>query len=473
MQLALFPSTLQDAVTVTRNLGLRYLWIDALCIQQDDKKDWDKEALKMRDVYKGARVTIAAAWAKSRDEGLFSTRKEPGNFCSVTWYASGMQSLTEHSISQQVFLRLYDDQISEDDPQHWPLSDRGWTLQEDKLSWRTVTYGPHRMLWKCPSLQVDEGGHIIKPPHHQAKRFFPPHGRNRDSSNAVRWVPPSLALVSRQQGGGPGALDIKDAFFSPSDLYPQWYTLVAEFTDRLLTVKTDVLPALSGLASEFTRLTGDSYCSGLWKKDMICGLLWRREEFPRPYRYGDKLYKGFAAGAPSWSWAGVHGGRTSWFHYESIMMTKLAEDLKSAHEVAEVLDVQGEVLTIKAPFRCLSEAPFYPLYDQDGWNRGATPFTRKLRSRLTFPDDELTRYHVEHPNQHFGLLQMVVNTTLRSQVQFLLVESTGNGDTEYRRLAWLSLDGGRDGEVSIYGEGRAAVEEVVKDAWPLRIVTLV
>ena len=46
-----FPATLRDAVIITRSLGIRYIWIDALCIKQDSAEDWAREAAKMREVY--------------------------------------------------------------------------------------------------------------------------------------------------------------------------------------------------------------------------------------------------------------------------------------------------------------------------------------------------------------------------------------------------------------------------------------
>ncbi|PQE03115.1 heterokaryon incompatibility protein [Rutstroemia sp. NJR-2017a BVV2] len=53
-------STFQNAVQITRALGLRYLWIDSLCIIQDDKDDWQFESAKMANIYLGSCVTIAA-----------------------------------------------------------------------------------------------------------------------------------------------------------------------------------------------------------------------------------------------------------------------------------------------------------------------------------------------------------------------------------------------------------------------------
>ncbi|KAK0763588.1 hypothetical protein N5P37_002965 [Trichoderma harzianum] len=64
--------TLQDAVNFTRRLGMRFLWIDCICIIQEDKHDWQKEAPRMFDVYHNARLTLAAHHARTSLEGLYS-----------------------------------------------------------------------------------------------------------------------------------------------------------------------------------------------------------------------------------------------------------------------------------------------------------------------------------------------------------------------------------------------------------------
>jgi hypothetical protein len=69
-----FPATLRDAVVITRSLGIKYIWIDALCIKQDSAEDWAREAAKMRDVYSGAVLIVVAANSPSTHSGIFSQR---------------------------------------------------------------------------------------------------------------------------------------------------------------------------------------------------------------------------------------------------------------------------------------------------------------------------------------------------------------------------------------------------------------
>jgi hypothetical protein len=78
--------TFRDAVIVSRHLGFRYLWIDSLCIIQDDKQDWEREAARMALIYKGSQLTIAVTSSKDGSEGCFGKRFE-GN-CQFTWNSS-------------------------------------------------------------------------------------------------------------------------------------------------------------------------------------------------------------------------------------------------------------------------------------------------------------------------------------------------------------------------------------------------
>jgi hypothetical protein len=64
------PLNYQDAVIMTRALGLRYLWIDSLCIHQDSAEDWAKEGSQMDKIYKCAWVTLVATSASTSEDGF-------------------------------------------------------------------------------------------------------------------------------------------------------------------------------------------------------------------------------------------------------------------------------------------------------------------------------------------------------------------------------------------------------------------
>ncbi len=68
------PKTFRDAIHVTHSLGIKYLWIDSLCIVQDDSVDWEVESAKMASIYSQSFITIAATAAVNGSEGCYMER---------------------------------------------------------------------------------------------------------------------------------------------------------------------------------------------------------------------------------------------------------------------------------------------------------------------------------------------------------------------------------------------------------------
>ncbi|KAF1351493.1 HET-domain-containing protein, partial [Lizonia empirigonia] len=112
------PKTFQDAVVLCLNLGIQYLWIDALCILQDNEDDWKRAAASMADIYAGATITIAATWSDDSDGGSRYTERDKS----------------------------------------WPLLDRAWVYQERKLSARVVHLAKEQLYWECDSTFLSEDG---------------------------------------------------------------------------------------------------------------------------------------------------------------------------------------------------------------------------------------------------------------------------------------------------------------------------
>lgn len=134
----LLPKTLRDAVLLTRAVGIRYLWVDSLCIIQDSTDDWEQESAKMGVVYSHARFVIAATIGEDANTGLFPPQEHV--------YHPGPRPLC--------FSR---------EPKAWglgrgalPLFARGWTAQEWILSRRIVFWTHERMCWRCRCRSVRE-----------------------------------------------------------------------------------------------------------------------------------------------------------------------------------------------------------------------------------------------------------------------------------------------------------------------------
>ena len=130
------PQTIQDAITITRKLGLQYLWVDALCIIQDSASDKDKEIAKMDRIYQNSQLTIFAASAEKCQDGFLATRSLRGKF-SPSIKLACIPFACPNGASGTVSLRECDSYDIADEP----LSKCGWALQERVLSSRLLIYG--------------------------------------------------------------------------------------------------------------------------------------------------------------------------------------------------------------------------------------------------------------------------------------------------------------------------------------------
>ncbi|KAE9365035.1 HET-domain-containing protein [Stipitochalara longipes BDJ] len=129
LKLTDIPKTIREAIFVARELGLRYLWVDRLCIVQDNSDDFSLEINKMHDIYAGAQITISAASALASQDGFLHPRSRS----------------TSVSIPAQ------------------PINTRGWILQESVLSPRLLVYGSHQLEWSCRTASKTDGGHPSHP----------------------------------------------------------------------------------------------------------------------------------------------------------------------------------------------------------------------------------------------------------------------------------------------------------------------
>jgi len=120
----ILPKTLQDAISLTRQLGISYIWIDALCIIQDDKSDWQREAAKMGQYYSKAYLTIAASNAKDTSTGLYSPRT------SRTYFE--VNSLADNGKGSTIY--IYDQPRRSDNPTpEDPMMEPLWVRIRDRL----------------------------------------------------------------------------------------------------------------------------------------------------------------------------------------------------------------------------------------------------------------------------------------------------------------------------------------------------
>jgi len=281
------PATIRDAFVVVRQLGMRYIWIDALCILQDSVEDWERESAQMGHIYANAHCTIAASSASHSNGGILHPRTL-GRCFAVSIGASDTAKIAREvaklahfqlpsrethansrtSGSNGESLAFYAMNSDWDKPL-WrnPLSSRGWALQEQHLSTRILYYTEEEVYWQCCCFSASEqlpNGLLADPQMTKSYRIFD-----------------DLRTESR-----------------PELVSSRWFSLVNDVTGREFTESLDLLPALSGIAGEIEQLTGDTYFAGLWKGNIFMCLLWRGPfQGKRSVKYR----------APTWSWASVEG----------------------------------------------------------------------------------------------------------------------------------------------------------------------
>ncbi|OCL15185.1 HET-domain-containing protein, partial [Glonium stellatum] len=98
-----FPNTIRDAMIFTQNIGVQFIWIDALCIIQDDAEDWRVEAAKMASIYENALLTLSATASDSTNSGCFPTPRAKSHKLSKQLPAIQLWTELIQSYSRRLF----------------------------------------------------------------------------------------------------------------------------------------------------------------------------------------------------------------------------------------------------------------------------------------------------------------------------------------------------------------------------------
>ncbi len=156
------PRTFHDAVQITRKFGCKYLWIDSLCIIQDDRKDWEVEATLMQQYYKHSFVTIAAVDGNNSNAGIFRDRNGLRNRpCELQFANIDGSSQQLYAYTNNMSCELQRSSLS-DSYKPSLLYSRAWVFQEQALSPRTLTYARDHISWRCQETLFHERAPFIQ-----------------------------------------------------------------------------------------------------------------------------------------------------------------------------------------------------------------------------------------------------------------------------------------------------------------------
>lgn len=313
------PLSIQDAITVSRKLEIRYLWVDALCIIQDSQADKTIEISKMGNIYKNATLTVAAGNTKKASDGFLKPRKQ--------LISSSVPFLCPDGEMGNILISP----VPHYNPRKEPLNTRGWTLQEKLLSPRILFYGEKEVSWQCQS-QMSKSAAAFHPALTQGLKRLP-----------------SYIFNSLEAKPSPGVDDVYNRCLL-------WMEIVEDYTNRDLSYPEDKLLAILGVASELGNFWKDTYLAGMWRTALVHQLAWMRHRVPSRRYMAPKQYR-----APSWSWASIDGP------VGMMMLEDVYAELIDCHvkplveniPMGQVKDARLVLLAAIAPRNSLSKTPFW------------------------------------------------------------------------------------------------------------------
>ncbi|KAF1978831.1 HET-domain-containing protein [Bimuria novae-zelandiae CBS 107.79] len=261
------PTTFQDAVEVTRGLGLQYLWIDSLCIVQDDLEDWRHEGAKMASIYAQAYVTLAATKSSDSSGGFHPELSAAPDPLSYKFFKNLRNPFTLHVVRSGDHSKYFREDL--------PLLKRAWVFQERLLSRRTVHFADQEMYYECNTGTSCECGEY-------KSDFF--HNKGLQKHKFVKLTQQTSYYDRTEEN---------------TDLSKMWRQLVSTYSRLALTHETDIFPALQGVVKQIQKVRMCAYFAGIWEDDIIRDLCWF---YKSPSSTKRNHYR-----APSWSWASQRG----------------------------------------------------------------------------------------------------------------------------------------------------------------------
>ena len=232
------PQTFRDAVSATYHLGFHYLWIDSLCIIQDDFDDWARQSAQMHQIYASAVCNLAASWAEDCLKPMFSHRPDSSKLADTIELRARMRYKKMRLVDESIWHRYIEDS---------PLRKRGWIFQERFLSPRIMHFCEDQILWECRELHASENCHLGFWP----SSLLPPAEQTDVPVVSSLYYPPGLELSLTQLSS-----------------FEKWGEIVKTYSPTSLTKNTDRLVAFSGVAGAFAASRGceaSAYVAGMWR----------------------------------------------------------------------------------------------------------------------------------------------------------------------------------------------------------------
>jgi hypothetical protein len=303
--LAKLSNTIKDAINLVEYLGERYLWVDALCIVQDDDDRKYNQINNMASIFANSHLTIIAADGDTADYGLRGLRgiSQPRKLDQKVHDLNARMQVVSKPLPRGYTKNLW--------------STRGWTFQEHIFSTRRLKFVGQMVQWECDYDFWDEERQQLK----------------MDRLDEVRGLSVIFALSFPSFSG--------------------YGNLVCEYGKRVLSYPEDSLFAFSGITTALNRVFCGGFLSGLPLMFLDIALLWEPDGISR--RRAPALGSHIRPCLPSWSWVGWEGeisvrnwdagryyikksevpfvtGSRTWHRVTPILLWGVCEDLKMARK---------------------------------------------------------------------------------------------------------------------------------------------
>jgi hypothetical protein len=414
------PRTLQDAIIVAWNFEIQYLWVDALCITQDDEVDMGRELSIMAQVYQNAFLTISASRANSVEEGFLQPRLPFRDSASVAFSLTLLEPEAQHSTPVICFLiadlvgyeprKPKTSELMHEGYPKDPLIYRAWCLQERALSRRLVEFGVLTTRVRIDTTSIPNTRYTSSWKHDETHRIpFTISGVHEYSGRDKANDPHALL-----QDTNPDAFSgTSNTLVDMRKLYVYWCSTLTYYSMLKLSVQKDRLPAFSAIARAFAPFLGgeENYVAGIWKDTLPLGLLWAAYE-------EDKTKDGVPTNrvAPTWSWASIStqvtyttsedDGSPGWDYQNNFLVRGLTLD-----QGLEVLDCKINLANEQVPFGAVNHGelrlrgrlrPVYLSLTRSLWRENVTRDSRGNFHTMIFTEGSLGRTN-ENPYKARGL----------------------------------------------------------------------
>ena len=305
------PATIWDALEVTQEIGLRYLWIDSLCIQQDDPVETKHQVTHMHNIFGSAYVTLIAAQGDSAGSGLHGTSFRPRE---VQYGLKLMDDDDEKSVSRFIapgmLLSLV--AVHHDGPPHpkyWDINQkaalpestdvyetlwnsRAWTYQESQLSSRALVFLDNQVFWHCNQAVFSEQL-LGRKTNHRGHAIDKRYSRLGNLTSNIHfrnsWKQHDASIEVKRDGR---------TVVVSSEAFLLYKDLVTAYTPRNMGNIYDKLAAFDGIGNVLSRCLDSELIYGLPESHLDLALLWHPKT---------SLAMVSGPGFPSWSWAGWRG----------------------------------------------------------------------------------------------------------------------------------------------------------------------